>query len=175
MYPGTNENREVDALPTEERKALFAETVRKRERSLYRVALLMLGSPADAEDAVCDAVETAWRHIDRLRDEAALPAYLTTCTVNACRGMLRRRKREQTVEDLSSYAPPVYPGLPVWAYLMGLPEKYRLPLALRYGEDMPVEEIAKALRLPRGTVSTRISRGLKMLRAQIEKEAEGND
>ena len=47
--------------------------------------------------------------------------------------------------------------------------------SLRYGEDMPVEEIARALHLPRGTVSTRISRGLKMLRAQIEKEAEGID
>ncbi|MBO4297458.1 MAG: hypothetical protein J5998_01565, partial [Clostridia bacterium] len=103
----------MDALPTEERKALFAETVREREKSLYRVALLMLRSPADAEDAVCDAVEAAWRRIDRLRDEAALPAYLTACVVNACRGVLRRRRREQTVDDLTPYAPVTHPELPV--------------------------------------------------------------
>ncbi len=156
-------------MPTEERKTLFAETVREREKTLYRAALLMLRRSADAEDAVCDAVEAAWRHLDRLRDDNALPAYLMTCTVNACRSALRRRKREQPVDDLTPYAEAADSPLPVWGYLMGLPEKYRLPLALRYGEDMPVEEIARALRLPRGTVSIRLSRGLKMLRAQIEK------
>lgn len=165
----------MDALPTEERKALFAETVREREKSLYRVALVMLRRNADAEDAVCDAVEAAWRHIDRLRDDRALPAYLMTCTVNACKNALRRRRRERPVDDLALYAGAADSPVPVWGYLMGLPEKYRLPLALRYGEDMPVEEIARALRLPRGTVSTRLSRGLKILRAQMEKEVEGRD
>ena len=156
-------------MPTEERRALFAETVREREKALYRVALVMLRHGADAEDAVADAVEAAWRHIDRLRDDRALPAYLMTCTVNACKNALRRRKREQPVDDLELYAGTAESPLPVWAYLMGLPEKYRLPLALRYGEEMSVEEIARALRLPRGTVSTRLSRGLKKLREQIEK------
>ncbi|MBQ8953464.1 MAG: sigma-70 family RNA polymerase sigma factor, partial [Clostridia bacterium] len=152
-----------------------AETVREREKAMYRVALLTLRRSADAEDAVAEAIEAAWRHLDRLREEDALPAYLMTCTVNASRKALRRQRHEQPVEDLSLYAPPVHPQLPVRAYLMGLPEKYRLPLALRYGEDMPVEEIARVLRLPRGTVSTHIARGLKLLRAQMEKEVEGRD
>ena len=39
-----------------------------------------------------------------------------------------------------------------------------------YGEDMRVEEIARALRLPTGTVSSRISRGRRLLRQLIEKE-----
>ena len=162
-------------MTTEERKAWFAEAVKSREKAMYRVALVMLRRAADAEDAVSDAVEAAWRHCERLRSEDALPAYLMTCTVNASRKALRRRSREQVVDDLTPYAPPVHPEMPVWAYLMGLPEKYRLPLALRYGEDMPVEEIARVLRLPCGTVSTHIARGLKQLRAQIEKEVEDRD
>ena len=43
-------------MPTEERRALFAETVREREKALYRVALVMLRQSADAEDAVASAV-----------------------------------------------------------------------------------------------------------------------
>ena len=151
---------------TEERKAWFAETVRCRERAMYRTALAMLRRSAEAEDAVADAIEAAWRRLDRLRDDKALPTYLMTCTVNACHRALRRR-REQPVNDLTPYAPVSPPELPLWAYLTSLPEKYRLPLILRYGEEMPVEEIARVLRLPRGTVSTRLSRGLKQLRKQI--------
>ena len=162
-------------MTTEERNAWFVEAVRGREKAMYRVALLTLRRGADAEDAVAEAIEAAWRHLDRLREKDALPAYLMTCAVNASRKALRRQRREQPVEDLTPYAPPAHADLPVWAYLMGLPEKYRLPLALRYGEDMPVEEIARVLRLPRGTVSTHIARGLKLLRTQMEKEVVGRD
>jgi len=156
-------------MPTEKQKAWFAEVVREREKSMYRVALVMLRQSADAEDAVADAIEATYRHLDRLRDENALPAYLMRCTVNACRSALRRRKREYAAEDPEIYAPALPLESPVWTYLMGLEEKYRLPLAMRYGENMPVGEIAQALRLPRGTVSTRISRGLSKLRDQIER------
>ncbi len=158
-----------------ERAAWFAETVKARERAMYRAALAVLRRSADAEDAVSEAVESAWRRLDHLREQDALGAYLMRCAVNAARSALRRHGREQPVDDLELYAPATHPELPVWTYLMGLPEKYRLPLALRYGEDMSVDEIARALRLPRGTVSTRLSRGLKLPRTQMKKEAERCD
>lgn len=80
-----------------------------------------------------------------------------------------KRKREHAVEDVEPYARAAYPEVPIWTYLMGLDEKYSLPIALRYGEDMTIAEIARALRIPQGTASSRISRGLQMLRSQIER------
>ena len=157
-------------MSTEKRLSLFTKTVRERERSLYRVALVMLRSKSDAEDAVSEGIEATFRHLDSLRDDSALPAYLMCCTINACNNMLRRRKREYSVEDCEIYSPTVHPEIPVWAYLMGLKEKYRVPIAMRYGEDMSIAEISRILRLPQGTVSTRISRGLKQLRDQIERQ-----
>lgn len=91
------------------------------------------------------------------------------CTINACHDVLRRRKREHSVEDVEPYVQAVHPEIPIWTYLMGLDEKYSVPIALRYGEDLSVAEIAGTLRIPQGTVSSRISRGLKMLRCQIER------
>ena len=168
MYPDTEEKRNEHML-TEARKHLFVQAVRDRERSMYRVALVMLRRSADAEDAVAAGIEKAYGRLDSIRDDKALPSYLMRCTINACHDVLRRRKRENSVEDVEPYVQAAYPEIPIWTYLMGLEEKYSVPLALRFGEDMTIAEIASTLRLPQGTVSTRISRGLKMLRSQIER------
>ena len=154
----------------EKRIALFTKTVHNKEKSLYRVAFTMLRRSADAEDAVAEGIESAFRHLNNIREDSAVSAYLMRCTINACNNTLRRRKREYAVEDCEIYSPSVHPEVPVWAYLMGLNEKYRLPIAMRYGEDMSIAEISKVLRLPMGTVSTRISRGLKQLRDQMERK-----
>lgn len=54
-----------------------------------------------------------------------------------------------------------------------LPEHYQKPIYLRYWEDMSIEEIAKRLHLPTGTVKSQLSRGIKMLQQRLE--AEGLD
>ncbi|MDD3411895.1 MAG: sigma-70 family RNA polymerase sigma factor, partial [Eubacteriales bacterium] len=141
----------------------------------YRAALAILSFPADAEDAVSAAVEAAWKHLPGLRNPDALPAYLLRCTVNSARAALRRRKRETPVEDMEAGGPSREAETPVWMYVGQLKEKYRLPLTLRYGEGMREEEIARVLRVPRGTVSSRLSRGLRLLREQLEKEETGRD
>lgn len=160
-------------MPSEERKAWFVQTVEEKKHSLYRIALIMLRRTADAEDAVSDAVEAAWRQLDKIRSDDALPAYLMRCTINACHASLRKRGRESARDDVDLFLPPVQPETPVWMYLSGLKEKYRLPLMLRFSENMRDNEIASVLRIPRGTVSSRISRGLTILRMQIEKEEKG--
>lgn len=60
-------------------------------------------------------------------------------------------------------------------YLSALDDKYRIPLMLRYSENQPNTEIAKILHLPTGTVSSRIARGLNILRNQMEKEEKRHD
>lgn len=160
-------------MPSEERKVWFVQTVEDKKHSLHRVALIMLRRTADAEDAVSDAVEATWRQLDNMRSDDALPAYLLRSTINFCHATLRKRKRETATDDLETFLPPAQAETPVWMYLSGLKEKYRLPLALRFSENMRDEEIAAVLRIPRGTVSSHISRGLKILRKQIEKEEKG--
>lgn len=157
-------------MSTEERNAAFAQAATGCRAAMYRVALGMLRSEADAEDAVSSAVVAAWTHMHRLRDPGALPGYLMTCTVNACHAALRRRKRERCAEDMEIYGPKEENPDSVWSYVHHLPEKYRLPLLLRYGEDWKPTEIAATLHLPKGTVTARLSRGLKMLRKELQEE-----
>lgn len=160
-------------MPSDTQKERFLLAVEARKHAMYRVALMMLRHKADAEDAVSDAVEAAWRRIGAIRDLNALPAYLMRSVINACHAALRKRGRESAVEAPEQYLPPVHEETPVWMYLGNLKERYRLPLMLRYGEGMTNQEIAQILRIPRGTVSSVLSRGLKTLRKQIEMEEKG--
>src|SRR5436853_5099879 len=59
----------------------------------YRLAGLILGDAAEAEDAVGDAIEAAFRHARELRDPARFGAWFDSILINRCRDRLRRRGR----------------------------------------------------------------------------------
>jgi len=148
----------------------FADTVAKCRLSLFRVARVMTHTDADAEDAVSTAIVAAWEHLGSIRKRDALPGYLMRCTVNACRNIFRQSRRETVTGDLEAVSPPYREETPLWVYLSRLPEKYRLPIQLRYGENFSLEDTASILRIPKGTVSSRCSRGLEILKNQLTKE-----
>lgn len=157
----------------EQLERYFVETVRQKRRMMYHIALGLLRSDADAEDAVSQAVEAAWRHLPRLRHMEALPVYLVKSAINAAKDELRRRKKAGLSEDALDTVAAPQQGSPITHYVSSLPEKYRIPVLMKFGEDMTEKEIAAVLRLPRGTVSSRISRALTILREEIRKEEEG--
>ncbi len=146
----------------------FEQLVSRYAGAMYVSALMITRRPQDAEDAAQEALLAAWTHLKNVRNMQSLGAYLVKCSVNAAKKDLRRRRREQPLESVSHDTAAPESGEPIWMYLHALPEKYRLPLALRYGENMSEKEISLALSLPRGTVSSRIARGLKMLRGSME-------
>ena len=83
--------------PMEAKRSLdakFVDALSRHRLSMYRVALSILKSPADAEDAVSDATLNSYRVIRRIRDWDAIKPFLMRVTINACYGILRKRKRE---------------------------------------------------------------------------------
>ena len=159
----------------EQTKRRFTETVQEKRELLYRVAFGITHSGADAEDAVSSAVESTWKRLERLRNPDALPAYLMKSTINAARGELRRRKHTVALETVENTLAAEGADEGIADLVQGLKEKYRLPLLLKYQEDLPEKEIALLLHIPRGTVSSRISRGLEMLRIEMREEGSGYD
>ena len=153
-----------------QREDLFVATVRENRHKLFRIALSILRSPADAEDAVSAATEQAWKYLPRIQDLDRLPVYLMRCTVNAARTELRKRRSTEPLEDYIDTVAAPDPGTSVRDYVSGLKEKYRTPLILKFQENLREEDIAAILQVPRGTVSTRITRALKMLRVDVGKE-----
>lgn len=148
----------------------FLDTVRKNRGRMYRVAMSYLHTGADAEDAVSAAVEAAWTHFWKLRNPDALGPYLIRCVINASKNELRRRKRLVPLDSVQESLITDKTGDLLFEYICGLEDKYRIPLILKMQERMTEKEIAEVLRVPRGTVSTRISRAVKELKKQMARE-----
>ena len=148
----------------------FVDTVQARSHQLYRIAMGLLHSSQDAEDAVSDAIEATWKNLWRIGSEAAIPSYLIRCTINAAKMELRHRRRTEPIEPYQECLAAPERGANITDYLSELKERDRLLLILKYQEELPEAEIAAILRIPRGTVSSRLSRLLNRLRADVLKE-----
>jgi len=150
-------------------KGAFASRVASCERKLYRVARTMLRSDADCEDAVQEALVRAWRSRDSLREERYFDTWLTRILINECRNIQRRSPPTVPLERASEAAEPEDAGA-LFAALGGLSEKVRLAMVLHYVEGYPVEDVAKLLRIPAGTVKWRLSQGRRQLRERMKEE-----
>lgn len=147
-----------------DRQRLGAEMV-ALTNMLYRVSRGLLRCEADREDAVQSAIEKAWAKADRLRDERSLKPCVIRILVNECYTLLRKKRRETAVEALpDGEAPADDSARELREALDALPDDLRMPILLHYMEGFSVEEIASALRCPRGTILSRMSRGRKQMR-----------
>ena len=148
----------------------FIDTVQARSHQLYRISMGLLHSSQDAEDAVSDAIEATWKNLWRIGSETAIPSYLIRCTINAAKMELRRKKHTEPIEPYEGILIAPDPGDPITDYLSGLKEKDQLLLILKYRENFREAEIARILHIPRGTVSSRLTRLLNRLREDMTKE-----
>lgn len=150
-------------------KEEFTRAVLEYESTLYRVAKSMLGSEADCADAAQNALLRAWEKQHTLRDTAYFKTWLTRILINECRVMLRQRARFVPLEEEAAegeIAPERDSGL--YEAVMGLDVKYRVPFVLYYIEGFRTREIASMLKLPEGTVKTRLRRAREILRTELE-------
>lgn len=152
----------------------FVSAVQERSHQLYRIAMGYLHSAQDAEDAVSDAIESAWKNLKRIQSNDAIPAYLIRCTINSAKTELRRKRYTEPLEPYQESLVAHDPGNPISDYFSELREKDQLLLILKYQENLREAEIASVLHVPRGTVSSRLSRLLDRLREELKKEESGN-
>jgi RNA polymerase sigma-70 factor (sigma-E family) len=140
----------------------------------HRLAYLLTGDRALAEDLVQDAfVRLAGRFTD-LRDPGAFPAYLRKTVVNLAWMHFRRRRVERAFLDRErSHRVDATPGHDLERYeavkaaLLALPVRQRSAIVLRYYEDLPERHIAEILRCRPGTVKSLLHRGLAALRTSM--------
>ena len=151
----------------------FAARTEAVKARLYRTAYLYLGSEADALEAVDEAVYQALRALKKLRQPELFETWITRILINTCRQELRRRRRvtgEACIPEAAG--PDAYDALPLREAIRRLPEELRTVVILRYFTGFTLEETAASLGLPRGTVSTRQRKALRLLRLELGEEGE---
>ena len=140
---------------------------RERFGQLVRLAALMTGSTAVAEEIAQDAFIRCHRVLPTVEQPAA---YLRAAVVNGCRSFHRRRKFALGMWPRTGVLPEsVDPELhELTDVLQVLPERQRTVLVLRYYADLSESEIAEVLGCRPGTVKSLAHRGLARMRALIE-------
>jgi len=149
----------------------FTAQVLACERKMYRMAYCMLQNSADCQDAVQDAIFSAWRGRDRLRDVDAFDAWMMQILVNSCRDILRKRKRRGECELTAAFELPESPDKRLFEAVRALDERHRVPVILRYVNGYSSQEVAKILRLPYRTVLNRLKAAKEMLIAEMREVA----
>src|SRR5918994_5846125 len=153
--------------------AAFDDWVAARGPALLRLAYVLTGSAADAEDVVQDALSRAlprWERISRVED---VDAYVRRMVINAHTSWWRKfRRRESPAADVRPVELVAGPGEGVsaderarlWAACQSLPMDQRTAVVLRYYEQLEYDEIAALTGVREGTVRSRVSRGIAVLR-----------
>lgn len=146
----------------------FERRILAMQDRMYRVSTTLLRQMCDREDAVQSAIEKAWRQQKKLRDDGAMQAWVMRILVNECYALLRKTKKEVPSDTLPERETAEDARPDIYRLFTGLDEKYRLIMVLHYVEGYQVQEIARMLRLPQGTVKSRLHRGrLKLREAMI--------
>jgi RNA polymerase sigma-70 factor (sigma-E family) len=153
------------------------ELYRAHAVGLIRLAIVMLGDRAAAEDVVQDAFLGLYRHWARLADSANALTYVRSAVLNRCRNELRQRgrswRRELAAAAGESAEAAVLVGEEhqrVLAAIRALPDRQREALVLRYYLDMSEEEAARAMGISRGTVKSATHRAVAALGRMLKEE-----
>jgi RNA polymerase sigma factor (sigma-70 family) len=135
---------------------------------MVRVAFLIVGSRAVAEEIVQDAFAGLYVHFDKV-DNA--PAYMRTAVVRGAVSWKQRRAMEtERVPRVAQPGPTEIREIDTtWDALRALRPERRAVLVLRYYEDLSHAQIAELLGCPVTTVRTRLHRGLADLRKELER------
>lgn len=149
----------------------FAARIIDMQETLYRVAYSILPQQADREDAVQACILRAWHKRHTLREPRYMQSWVIRILINECNTLLRKRRRELPTDDIPGrVAPPPDADIALHDLFLSLEEDLRLPAVLFYMEDMPIREIASAMRLPAGTVKSRLHRARGKMRDALTKE-----
>jgi RNA polymerase sigma-70 factor, ECF subfamily len=172
----------MEQLPTAMQRATqgdadaFAMVLDPLLNSAYRLAAVMLSDRMAAEDAVQEAAVKAWRNLGQLRgDENSLRSWFLSIVANECR-MTRRRRWWSVVKLADVESDSGRAGMSQEATtdlrraVARLSPDERLPLVLYFYLDLPLDEVARTLRVSPAAAKSRIYRAARRLRSDLTLE-----
>jgi RNA polymerase sigma-70 factor (ECF subfamily) len=163
--------------------------------SFYRTAYRYLGNAADAEDAVQDALLSAYKHVSEFRRQARISTWVTAIVINSVRTQLRRRRSqphgfpdeqlpEQESDLLGERLPDRRPGPEEECRRAELAERVvkfsrqlslvlRRAFSLRHVDGLTIREIADVLGVTESSAKARLSRARAKLKLLMSKKPPG--
>ncbi len=152
---------------------------RRSAPGAVRLAYLLTGDRALAEDLAQDAFVRVAGRLVHLRQPAAFDAYLRQTVVNLSKNHFRRRAieraylaTEHTPEEIAGHDRGIVERRAMLDALHRIPRRQREAIVLRFYEDLPEDSVAAILRCRPATVRSLVFRGVHALRDEIERHAD---
>lgn len=168
IYEALQEHKENAMEPNEN----FPHLVQQYKDTIFRLAYSYTKNHFDADDVTQNVLLQLYKTNKAFETEAHLKNWLMRITVNQCKNLFRSPWRKH--ENLEDYANTLIfqeeDSKELFRLVMGMDQKYRVTLLLYYYEGYSIREIAQIMNVPEKTVSTRLSRGRKILKEILTKE-----
>ena len=152
----------------------FLQLTLEAEPTLFHISFSILHDEQDCADAVQEGILKAYMQRNNLREIKYFKTWLVRIVINECYGILRRNRKLQRFEEnivenksyFGNYIKEEY--LDLYQAISRLEEKEKICILLFYMEDYSVAEIADVLKIPVGTVKSRLNRGRKKLKDYLD-------
>ncbi len=175
------ERKLVEAAQNGDQKA-FGQLIRLHQKKLYRYVYGLVGSVDQTEDIVQEAFVRAWSALKTFRADYAFYPWLSTIARNLAYTQIAREEKKESLDKLTDkgYDPASVELGPLeqmldeegkkrfYKALMAMPTTYRSVFVLRHFENMDYVEIANYLKIPPGTVDSRLYRARQYLMKELK-------
>ena len=155
----------------------FAQIILRYKPSVATTAMNMLGDIEDAKEIGQQVFIRFYRTMNKYRKESGLNTYLTRMTINLCLNFLKRRKNFQPRNYELKDAYSISTGSSTADFetkevvnqaLQKLDDKHRAVILLRMIQGYSTLEAAEILEVPKGTILSRLKRGMEKLKSILE-------
>ncbi|CEG24377.1 RNA polymerase sigma factor SigV [Planococcus massiliensis] len=154
---------------------LFIACITDHKEDFYRLAYSYVKNQEDALDIVQESIKKALTSLDKIKDPNAMKSWFYKIVVRTAIDLVRKQKKVSLADDgmidfLSAGKEDTYKDMDLHKALDELPIQYKTVIALRFFEDLKLEEIAEILDENINTIKTRLYKGLKILHITIVEE-----
>ena len=150
-------------------KEALLSIVMAQQSEYYKLAYVYMKDKEDALDAMQDMIVILYENISKLKKEDSFYSWSKTILVNSCKSKLSKKKKVIYLDDIKEQSiDEVYDNpedkIVLDKCLSSLSDKHQEVIRLRYYLDLDYESISEILKIPLGTVKSRLSVGLKQLK-----------
>lgn len=162
-------------MRVQKEKEWFCDRIRECENGMYRLALGLLNSDADARDAVQEALIKAYQNLESLESRRKFRPWIMRIVKNTAYDMLRQRKETVSLEEgmeipIEENTSQLLEKTVLWEAVQLLKIPYRTVVVLFYYEDMSVREISQITKDSPAAVKKQLSRAREQLKKILAKE-----
>ncbi|RTR25834.1 sigma-70 family RNA polymerase sigma factor [Robertmurraya yapensis] len=150
----------------------FLQLIKMYKVDLYKTSFSYFRNEEEALEALQEVTYRAFKSIRKVKEPAYFKTWLIRIMINYCNDQLRKKKREVLNEEYlaSQGISETHEGLEIEEALLGLDQRSREIITLKYFHGLKIKEIALAMECPEGTVKTWLHKALESLRLSLSEK-----